>query len=512
MIKSKIRKIGCRAALICAMAVILPFESLAATARIAFSDPSAQVGGEVNVTMKFTSTDGAALGNTDVMLAYDSEMLEFINETENASGGAGAIRVWTGPEGKTEMVTQLRFRALKPGTSQLTITDWEGYDNDGNSLTDVKQGSSKINIKALETSSDDAKLMSLQVSPGTLEPGFSPDVENYTVTVGLDVEKLTVSANPNNAKANVAVEGASELQETTNTVVCKVTAEDGSTVKNYTITVNKEEGGAGEADPVSGSETETQEQELEVLAELDVAAKKIRIAALPEGVEVPSYLKESSIAIGDVKVQGWTSAAEEKPSYCIFYGMNENGDADFYRYDLKDKTVQRLFQNEAGGVISQQQYDAVVEEHDSIVDDYNRMMFIAIGLGVVCIILIIVLIAVLRTRRSSEQEDFIEPKEKREPKMLRSAQGKKLSKEERYMMGVEDEYEEEDPEDYMPEPVAEQEPKSMTSKTRISKKAAEPEIEPQAFVAAEQAAAEEDLDFEILDEEEDDFEFFDLDD
>lgn len=485
---NKCKKIFCRTALVCAMAVILPFQSLAATARIAFSDPSAKAGSEVSVTMKFTSTDGAVLGNTDVMLSYDAEMLEYINETENASGGAGAIRVWTAPEGKTEMVTELRFRALRAGNTQITVTDWEGYDNDGASLTEVKKGSSSIKIAALETTSDDAKLLSLQVSPGTLEPAFSPDIDAYTVTVGLDVEKLAVSAAPNNEKAKVAVEGASELQAETNTVVCQVTAEDGTTVKNYTITVNKTEN--GETDAQTGAEQETQgeEEPLEVLAELDVAARKIRITALPDGVEVPTHLKESSIAIGDTKVTGWTSSLEEKPSYCVFYGMNENGDADFYRYDLRDKTLQRFFQNEMGGAVTQQQYDAVVEEHDQLVDEYNRMMLIAVGLAVICLVLIIVLVAVWRSKRAHEDEVFTEKKEKtrREAKAARSSQNRKLSKEERYMMGVEDEYEEDEEEDedvraYLPE---EAKP--------------EPEVK------------EEPVTVKTEDAEEDDFEFFDL--
>ena len=454
--------------------------------------------------MKFSSTDGAVLGNTDVMLAYDSDMLEFVNETENASGGAGAIRVWTGPEGKTEMVTELRFRTLKPGTANLTITSWEGYDNDGNSLTEVKEGSSRISIEALETSSDDAKLMSLQISPGTLEPAFSPETENYTVTVGLDVDKLTVSANPNNAQAKVAVEGASELQEGENTVVCKVTAEDGTTVKQYNITVNKVEGGAAETQPTGEGEGETRAKELEVLAELDVVAKKIRITSLPEGVEVPPYLKESSIAIGDVKVQGWTSSMEEKPSYCVFYGMNENGDTDFYRYDLKDKTVQRFFQNEADGAVTKQQYDAVVAEHDEIVDDYNRMMFLTIGLGVLSLVLIVTLVVILRSGRNASETAFMEPGLKREPKQVRSAQGRKMSKEERYMMGVEDEYDEEedDVREYMPEPAVKKAPEN---KAAVSV--------PVVPAAAEQAVTKEaEPDFDAFDGEEDDFEFFDLDD
>ena len=36
----------------------MAFQSFAANARIAFSDPSAQAGQEVRVTMKFSSTDG----------------------------------------------------------------------------------------------------------------------------------------------------------------------------------------------------------------------------------------------------------------------------------------------------------------------------------------------------------------------------------------------------------------------------------------------------------------------
>lgn len=479
---NQFRTLCCRAALVCTMAVFLPFQSFAASGRISFSDPSAKAGSEVSVTMKFASTDGVPLGNTDVMLAYDAELLEYINETENASGGAGAIRVWTPPEGKTEMVTTLRFRTLKPGTAKITITDWEGYDDAGASLTEVKQGSSAISIEALKTSSDDAKLLSLQVSPGTLEPSFNSDVESYEVTVGLDVEKLTVSANPNNEKANVSIEGASELAEGTNTVVCKVTAEDGSTVKNYTITVNKTEGGATDNPPTENGEAGEPAQELEVLAELDVTAKKIRITSLPDGIEVPSYLKESSIAIGDVKVQGWTSAREEKPSYCVFYGMNENDEVGFYRYDLRDKTVQRFFQNEAGGAVSQQDYELVVAEHDKLVDDYNHMMFLAIGLGVVSLILVIALVAVLRSRKGTEEEIFMEKAEKREPKTSHSSHSKKLSKEERYMMGEEEEYEAEEtnPDDYMPE-LAEA---AMTK-------------EPEKELSSDES-------------EEDDFEFFDL--
>ena len=118
--------------LLCAvmLTAAISFQSFAANAKIAFSDPSGEVGQEISVTMKFTSTSGDAMGNTDVMLAYDAAKLEYINETENASGGNGAIRVWSAPEGKTEAATVLRFKALTAGTATITVTSCLLYTSD----------------------------------------------------------------------------------------------------------------------------------------------------------------------------------------------------------------------------------------------------------------------------------------------------------------------------------------------------------------------------------------------
>ena len=67
------------------LTVGIAFQSFAANARIAFSDPSAQAGQEVRVTMKFSSTDGQLLGDTKVTLNYDATMLEYIDATGTVS-------------------------------------------------------------------------------------------------------------------------------------------------------------------------------------------------------------------------------------------------------------------------------------------------------------------------------------------------------------------------------------------------------------------------------------------
>ena len=279
---NKMKQFCLRTAAVMMLVFALSFQSFAASAKIAFSDPSTQAGSEFDVRMKFTSTSGDTLGNTDVMLAYDATALEFLGGSDNASGGSGAIRVTSGMEGKTEIVTNLKFRALKAGTTQITVSSWEGYDADGQTLTMDKQGSSTIQITAGEqTYSSDAALQSLQISPGTLEPAFSPEVENYTATVGLDTERLTVGAIANSDKAVVSVEGAEGLQPGENTVICRVTAEDGTTVRTYTVVVNKAEG--GENMETNAGDTEQTVTPADVLVHLEAGRTpaSIGITAIP---------------------------------------------------------------------------------------------------------------------------------------------------------------------------------------------------------------------------------------
>ena len=72
------------------MTAALSFQAFAA--RIAFSDPTGNVGDEIAVTMKITSTGNETINSSDVMLSYDSSALEFLSGT-GATGGAGSIRV-----------------------------------------------------------------------------------------------------------------------------------------------------------------------------------------------------------------------------------------------------------------------------------------------------------------------------------------------------------------------------------------------------------------------------------
>lgn len=88
--------------------------------------------------------------------------------------------------------------------------------------------------------SDDTKLSDLKVN-GTTIDGFDPDEVLYDYgTVGNDVTSLDVIGIPENPRATVEVEGASDLQVGDNTITVTVTAEDGQSTGQYIIKVNRE--------------------------------------------------------------------------------------------------------------------------------------------------------------------------------------------------------------------------------------------------------------------------------
>lgn len=416
----------------------MAFQSLAATGRISFSDPSTQVGQEFTVTMKFTSTDGQPLGDTRVTMDYDASKLEYLGGSEHISGGTGKLS-FKGNPGGTEVAAEMRFKALSAGSASITISDWEGYDSNGQTLTEVKTGSSAITIQGRETSSDDALLQSLQVSPGTLDPVFSPDTENYRVTVGLDTENLSISAIPNNEHATVALEGDRGLQEGENTVMCRVTAENGSTVKNYTIIVNRVEGGE------NGEAVQTPEEIPEVYAEMS-SSIQVKILRAPNDVTPPEGMVERTLSLGNgVEVKGWVPWENAStPPYCIFYGMDNKGQKGFFRYDLEGKTLQAYF-NDAGSL--RQELTEMTEQYNTAVKDYNQLRWIAIGVGgalsALALVLLISLIVALRRRE--KRETF--SSRRRSPDRM---SGEENDQEENYgeEEDYQDDFEEDMPEDF----------------------------------------------------------------
>ena len=97
--------------------------------------------------------------------------------------------------------------------------------------------------------SPDAKLSTLTVTPGPLDPTFSSDVANYAVNVATSVDSVTVTARPQNANASMTINGQATASGQARTIglgaagsntpiPIVVTAVNGSQ-NTYIVTVNR---------------------------------------------------------------------------------------------------------------------------------------------------------------------------------------------------------------------------------------------------------------------------------
>ena len=97
--------------------------------------------------------------------------------------------------------------------------------------------------------SDDATLSGLELSGVTLAPAFDPAATGYAAEVANDVAETTVTPTTNHDGTTYAIkldgvgddDGTVSLAVGENVVAVEVTAEDGNTVKTYTVTVTRAE-------------------------------------------------------------------------------------------------------------------------------------------------------------------------------------------------------------------------------------------------------------------------------
>ena len=101
--------------------------------------------------------------------------------------------------------------------------------------------------------SNNANLSNLILSAGTLDPAFASTTTSYTASVPNSVSSITLTPTASDAGASIRVNttpvvsgsqsSAISLNVGDNIITATVTAADGTTVKNYTITVNRASAG-----------------------------------------------------------------------------------------------------------------------------------------------------------------------------------------------------------------------------------------------------------------------------
>ncbi|MEP6804829.1 MAG: MBG domain-containing protein [Flavobacterium sp.] len=144
--------------------------------------------------------------------------------------------------------TTVNITGLTPATTyQLMAVEYNGLTGSELYLTTVSTG----NPAAVTTLNNVATLSNLSSSAGTLDPVFASGTTSYTATVSNAITSLTVTPTTTDTNATVTVNsvavtsgspsGAIALAVGPNIITTVVTAQDGTTLGTYTITVTRTE-------------------------------------------------------------------------------------------------------------------------------------------------------------------------------------------------------------------------------------------------------------------------------
>lgn len=190
-----------------------------------YADPSADVIPGNGKTIKVFSIMCRVLSNSPEGAPYFSAVVD------QCYGNASGDHTFSIANIAQKNVTIKTTAATKSTTaSQKTTTE--------STTTTTSQTTASTSAVSY---SHDARLGSLQVSPGALVPAFSTDNLTYKVEVAHTDSVIRIVAPPNDSNATVEGSGAKPLNLGDNTFTIKVTAEDGATVREYKIIVHRAE-------------------------------------------------------------------------------------------------------------------------------------------------------------------------------------------------------------------------------------------------------------------------------
>ena len=227
-----------------------------------------------------------------------------------------------------------------------------------------------------ENKSNAKELSSLTVEQYKLEPDFSPDITEYSLTVGKDVEDLVIEAVAADENATVEITGNNGLLLGENTVNIKVTAEDG-TVRTYKINVTKVE-------------------------EVGLKLSELTIENYVLTPEFSSDVYEYTLNIGDISVTSLNIIAKSN---------NENVNVEIAgNNNLKpgENIITILVSSDEGDTTTVYQIIVNIDEafKNQVATTDNSNMYMYIGVGAAVVILLIIIIVVVRKRRKAAEEEF----------------------------------------------------------------------------------------------------------
>lgn len=283
----------------------------AASGEMWFTDPSATVGGTVEIDIDFKAD--SAVSTLETKLTYDTTLLKFVSG-EGATESGGTIQLLNTADGSSkEFSYSLKFQALAEGSAKVEISSIQATASNGTALQ-VVEGNSTVTI-----------------GPG--DPSLINDKESTALSSGVQVTVNEKSYTILNDFSEALIpEGFTKTEMSFEGQTCQAVMQESS--GRYAMYLESPE---KEAEFFLYN---VDDGAFSAFRQISISQDRY-IILLNEAKKnsLPEYLEKTTLTIEGAEFPAWQNV--EEMEYYVIYALNSDGKNGFYQYDTVDETYQR---------------------------------------------------------------------------------------------------------------------------------------------------------------------------
>lgn len=313
-------------------------------ATIIITNQSVKLGKETTVEIKVVSS--VKMSSVFLHLQYDANVLEY---REGAYGGGNGMLTLMATGDNKEYTFNITFYGKKAGASNITILQQEGdavcpSSTSYNEIMDIKADMGKVTVKSSQNLSGNANLSRLELyavnakgesEEVVLSPSFSPDITQYQVVVGRDVNQFVVSAGTEQENAQIISTTGMSLIASSSFGVITVQAENGDQ-KNYYIYYSRteQENTQVKTEGTIPGEITGESVKIKLGKQVLYTKESLKDVTVPEGFEIVSYTYKKKKVVA---IQGLS-----KEITAFYLAKKDGTKGAFYIYDTEKKDFYRM--------------------------------------------------------------------------------------------------------------------------------------------------------------------------
>ena len=368
------KRLGTTLALIGMLVFGSVFVANAAEGTLQFSDPTTKVGEEVTVKVKI-ATGGAAIGDGDATVTYDTSYLEFKNG-ENATGGDGKVTLSTTGDGtQSELAYTMVFKALKEGSTTLSVENYTSYLYSDETLN-LTTGTATVTIEAGDgTSADGGNVSSSGES-------LSVSVNGKDYTLNEDFSEAVIPTGF--TEGTVQIDGKDR----------RAMLMDGS---DYCLVYLKDSDGNSDYFLYNTKESAYEPTEL-----VDISDSCTIFLMNHKGSDgLPSKYQETTSDINGKEFTAWQNTSST--DYFLVYALCTDGSEGYYQYDTTQGTYQRYIVPTKTEKVSANGWLDKIQE---LVNGHFMIVLIVVWAVILVLLLLVIIKSIQVHRRNNELDEL----------------------------------------------------------------------------------------------------------